>query len=73
MEFAPAHRALRIRELLEAAPGGSLTVDTMQAIHTDTQLGPWPVFRSILSGLDADDLSGEAKELRSELLGWDAR
>ncbi|TVU63921.1 penicillin acylase family protein [Paenarthrobacter nitroguajacolicus] len=73
MEFAPAHRALRIRELLEAAPGGSLTVDTMQAIHTDTQLGPWPVFRSILSGLDADDLSGEAKELRSELLGWDGR
>lgn len=73
MEFAPAHRALRIRALLEAASEGSHTVDTMQAIHTDTLLGPWPVFRSILSGLDADDLSGEAKELRSLLLGWDGR
>ncbi|MBT2586836.1 penicillin acylase family protein [Arthrobacter sp. ISL-95] len=69
MEFAPAHRALRIRELLELAPK-HLSVDTMQAIHMDTLLGPWPLFRSVLSGLDAEDLSREAKELRSLLLTW---
>ncbi|WP_017200115.1 penicillin acylase family protein [Arthrobacter sp. M2012083] len=71
MEFAPAHRARRIRELLELAPG-PLSVDVMQAIHTDTLLGPWPLFRSLLSGLDAGDLSKEAKELRLLLLDWDS-
>ncbi|SDW68664.1 penicillin amidase [Arthrobacter sp. cf158] len=73
MEFAPAHRALRIRELLESTPTGALTLDHMQAIHTDTLLGPWPLFRSLLAGLDADDLSPEAKELRAPLLRWDGR
>ncbi|MCD4849560.1 penicillin acylase family protein [Arthrobacter sp. AK01] len=73
MEFAPAHRALRIRDLLEAAPSGTLTVDDMQAIHTDTLLGPWPFFRSLLEGIDADDLSREAKVLRSLLFEWDGR
>lgn len=70
MEFAPAHRARRIRELLELAPG-PLSVDNMQAIHTDTLLGPWPLFRSMLSGLDVQDLSKEAKDLRVLLLDWD--
>ncbi len=70
MEFAPAHRARRIRELLELAPG-PLSVDDMRAIHTDTLLGPWPLFRSMLSGLDAGNLSKEAKELRILLLDWD--
>ncbi|MFK0039872.1 penicillin acylase family protein [Paenarthrobacter sp. NPDC090517] len=70
MEFAPAHRARRIRELLELAPG-PLSVDNMRAIHTDTLLGPWPLFRSVLSGLDPGDLSKEAKELRTLLLDWD--
>ncbi|GAA3285420.1 penicillin acylase family protein [Paenarthrobacter aurescens] len=72
MEFAPPHRALRIRELLETAPG-PLSVDTMQAIHTDTLLGPWPLFRSVLLAMDTGDLSGEAKGLRSVLLSWDGR
>ena len=72
MEFAPAHRALRIRALLESTPG-PLTVDAMRAIHMDTLLGPWPLFRSVLTGLDPEDLSGEAKELRSLLLIWDGR
>ncbi|MFE4194966.1 penicillin acylase family protein [Paenarthrobacter sp. NPDC056912] len=73
MEFAPAHRALRIRELLEAAPDGVQTVDYMQAIHMDTLLGPWPLFRGVLGGLSPDDMSREAKELRSLLLEWDGR
>ena len=72
LEFAPVHRAARIRELLESA-SGPLSVDDMQAIHTDTLLGPWPLFRSVLSGLDADDLSREASGLRSLLLEWDGR
>lgn len=70
MEFAPAHRALRIRGLLESAPG-PLSVDDMQAIHTDTLLGPWPLFRSVLSALDAAELSREAAGLRLLLLEWD--
>ncbi|MBP2268783.1 penicillin amidase [Pseudarthrobacter sp. PvP004] len=70
MEFAPAHRALRIRQLLESA-AEPLSVDAMQAIHTDTLLGPWPLFRSMLTGLNADDLSLEAKELRALLVEWD--
>ncbi|TQS93227.1 penicillin acylase family protein [Arthrobacter sp. TS-15] len=70
MEFAPAHRALRIRQLLEST-AGPLSVDAMQAIHTDTLLGPWPLFRSTLSGLDTQELSREAKDLRALLLTWD--
>ncbi|WP_458108401.1 penicillin acylase family protein [Arthrobacter sp. R3-55] len=54
MEFAPAHRAARIRELLESA-SGPLSVDDMQTIHTDTQLGPWPLFRSVLSGVSVEN------------------
>ncbi|MDR6989825.1 penicillin amidase [Paenarthrobacter nitroguajacolicus] len=73
MEFAPAHRALRIRALLELAPPGTLSVDDMQSIHTDTALGPWPLFQSMLSSLDTDDLSAEAKELRTLMLAWDGR
>jgi penicillin amidase len=72
MEFAPAHRALRIRGLLESTPA-PLSVGDMQSIHTDTLLGPWPLFRSVLSGLGTEDLSGEAKDLRSLLLTWDGR
>ncbi|MFJ5958079.1 penicillin acylase family protein [Paenarthrobacter sp. NPDC092416] len=72
MEFAPAHRARRIGELLQAS-GAPLTVDHMQAIHSDTLLGPWPLFRGLLADLDADDLSSEAKELRSRILGWDGQ
>ncbi|MDD7835038.1 penicillin acylase family protein [Paenarthrobacter sp. AB444] len=73
MEFAPAHRARRIRHLLESAPAGTLTVDDMQAIHTDTLLGPWPVFRKILSGLHPGALSPKAKDARSQLMAWDGR
>jgi penicillin amidase len=72
MEFAPAHRALRIRELLEEAPGG-LSVNHMQSIHTDSLLGPWPLFRDVLGNLDPADLSTEAKGLQSLVLEWNGR
>ncbi|MFF2841524.1 penicillin acylase family protein [Paenarthrobacter sp. NPDC057981] len=73
MEFAPAHRAVRIRHLLESAPAGTLTVDNMQAIHTDTLLGPWPVFRRILGSIHPGALSPKATDVRSQLLAWDGR
>ena len=73
MEFAPAYRALRIRELLESAPAGTLSGDDMQTIHADTSLGPWPVFRQILTTMDPSALSLEARQLGSQLMAWDGR
>ncbi|KIA71438.1 penicillin acylase [Arthrobacter sp. MWB30] len=73
MEFAPSYRALRIQQLLESAPAGTLSGDTMQGIHTDTLLGPWPFFRKILAALETTGLSDKAKELRLQLLAWDGR
>jgi penicillin amidase len=73
MEFAPSYRALRIQQLLESAPAGTLSGDTMQGIHTDTLLGPWPFFRKILAALETTGLSDEARKLRSQLLAWDGR
>ncbi|MFJ4171946.1 penicillin acylase family protein [Paenarthrobacter sp. NPDC089714] len=70
LEFAPKHRARRIQELLESSRG-PLSVDRMQAIHSDTLLGPWPLFRDLLDGLDPDDLSPVAHTLRALLLVWD--
>ena len=66
LEFAPAHRARRIRHLLEeragtglssdtgisTAPG--LTADDMQRIHMDCRLGSWPALRQVLVDLDLD-------------------
>ena len=71
MEFAPAHRARRIRELLEAPDAAPLTVDAMQAIHSDTLLGSLPAFRALLETLDAGPLPPAAARLRSRILAWD--
>jgi penicillin amidase len=71
MEFAPAHRARRIRELLEAKGAAAFTVDDMQAIHSDTLLGPWPQFRGLIEDLDAGALTAGASGLRSRLLAWE--
>ncbi|VXC10720.1 Penicillin amidase family protein [Arthrobacter sp. 9AX] len=70
LEFAPPHRARRIRQLLEEA-GPGLDADTMQRIHMDSLLGSWPAFRALLEGLDLP--SGPAGDLRNRLLGWDGR
>lgn len=68
LEFAPAHRAHRIRQLLdETGPG--LDADAMQRIHMDTLLGPWPAFRALIEGMAG--LSDAAGELSGQLLGWD--
>ncbi|MCP2048351.1 UNVERIFIED_ORG: penicillin amidase [Paenarthrobacter nicotinovorans] len=73
MEFAPPYRAMRIRQLLESTSPAALSGDDMQAIHTDTLLGPWPSFRKILGTVDPSDLSHEAKQLRTQLMAWDGR
>lgn len=66
IEFAPPHRAARIRQLLHRDE--KLTASDMPALHMDTHLasaGP------LLDRLAALHLSGPAAELRDRLLGWD--
>ncbi|WP_458112065.1 penicillin acylase family protein [Arthrobacter sp. R1-13] len=73
LEFAPAHRAQRIRQLLvdhRTKPGGGgLTTATMQRIHMDSQLGSWPAFRGLL--LSLTPLSDTGREFRERLVDWD--
>ena len=68
LEFAPAHRARRIRHLLEER-GPGLDAGSMQRIHVDTHLGSWPVLRALLQEPVA--LSAAAGALRERLLLWD--
>ncbi|MFF1403179.1 penicillin acylase family protein [Streptomyces sp. NPDC058294] len=69
VEFAPPHRAARIRALLEARR--TWTADDMAAIHTDTHLasaGPLLDHVAALTGL-----TPAAAGLRDRLLAWDRR
>lgn len=68
LEFAPAHRARRIRQLLEEH-GPGLDADAMQQIHMDTHLGSWPALRGLLQ--ESGSLTAEASALRERLLQWD--
>ena len=68
LEFAPAHRARRIRHLLEEH-GPGLDSDAMQRIHMDTHLGSWPALRTLLQ--ETVSLSDAALALRGRLLSWD--
>jgi penicillin amidase len=73
LEFASAHRAHRIRQLLEDA-GDNLDVEDMQRIHMDCRLGSWPALRNLLAGPGGKDgipLSAPAAVLRDRLLAWD--
>ncbi|MEV0593300.1 penicillin acylase family protein [Nonomuraea cavernae] len=69
VEFAPPHRAGRIRELLEAAPAWS--AGDMAAVHTDTFLASAASLLDLLAMLDG--LTPEAARLRDRLLSWDRR
>lgn len=66
IEFAPPHRAARIRQLL--GTGGGLTASDMPALHMDTHLAS---AAPLLDRLAALDLSGPAADLRDRLLRWD--
>ncbi|MEU9212701.1 penicillin acylase family protein [Streptomyces sp. NPDC048415] len=66
VEFAPPHRATRIRRLLDASRKWS--AQDMPAVHMDTHLAS---AASLLDRLVEGDLSPEAAELRDQLLCWD--
>ncbi|MCC3770484.1 penicillin acylase family protein [Streptomyces sp. UNOC14_S4] len=69
VEFAPPHRADRIRELLDASDGW--TPGDMAAVHTDTHLASARPLLALLGTLD--DLGPDAARLRDRLLRWDRR
>ncbi|PVC94065.1 GNAT family N-acetyltransferase [Streptomyces sp. CS014] len=67
VEFAPPHRARRIRELLGADTGW--TPDAQAAVHTDTRLASSRQLLSLLAW--APGLGPAAERLRERLLRWD--
>ncbi|MFC3573347.1 penicillin acylase family protein [Streptomyces yaanensis] len=69
VEFAPGHRAARIRDLLNEKRTWS--APDMPAIHMDTHLASAAPLLDRLSALD--DLTPEAHALRDRLLRWDRR
>ncbi|WP_217546068.1 penicillin acylase family protein [Streptomyces sp. GbtcB6] len=69
VEFAPPHRADRIRTLLGERRTWSAA--DMPAIHTDTHLASATPLLDRLAALD--DLTPEAGRLRDRLLAWDRR
>ncbi|NJP34373.1 penicillin acylase family protein [Micromonospora thermarum] len=69
VEFAPPHRARRIRHLLDASAGWA--AGRMGEVHTDTYAAAAEPLLALLSGLDG--LPPEAAALRDRLLGWDRR
>jgi len=69
VEFAPTHRADRIRQLLSAHATWSAA--DMPAIHMDTLLASSGPLLAILAGLD--DLGADAARLRDRLVRWNRR
>ncbi|MEW2494616.1 GNAT family N-acetyltransferase [Streptomyces nodosus] len=69
VEFAPEHRAARIRELLEGKPRWSAR--EMPVVHRDTHLASAAPLLDRLAALDG--LTPGAGALRDRLLGWDRR
>ncbi|MFG3024784.1 penicillin acylase family protein [Streptomyces sp. NPDC048254] len=69
VEFAPPHRADRIRTLLDERRTWSAA--DLPAIHTDTHLASAAPLLDHLAALD--DLTPGAAELRGRLLAWDRR
>ncbi|WP_162252511.1 penicillin acylase family protein, partial [Streptomyces griseoruber] len=69
VEFAPPHRADRIRALLDGKDTWSAS--DMPAIHTDTHLASAGPLLDHLAALDG--LTGPAAELRARLLRWNRR
>ncbi|MBT2388558.1 penicillin acylase family protein [Streptomyces sp. ISL-1] len=69
VEFAPPHRAERIRTLLDAS--GAWSAKAITALHMDTQLASAKTLLELLAGLDG--LSADAAGLQHRLLSWDRR
>lgn len=66
-EFAPPHRAERIRELLGNRIG--LTASDAAAVHLDTQLAQAGPLRALIDSIEG--LSAEAEVLRKAIAEWD--
>jgi penicillin amidase len=71
VEFAPPHRAVRIRELLEERAVWS--AEDMPAVHGDTRLASAAPLLDLLARTAPDELGPAARELRERLLRWDRR
>ncbi|WP_406153387.1 GNAT family N-acetyltransferase [Streptomyces sp. NBC_01023] len=69
VEFAPPHRARRIRELLAGAENWS--APGMAAVHMDTRLPAEQPLLDLLDGLDEPGPGATA--LQERLAGWDRR
>ncbi|WP_435866556.1 penicillin acylase family protein [Streptomyces yangpuensis] len=69
VEFAPPHRADRIRELLSGSAHWS--PKAMADVHRDTHLASAEPLLALLPGFDG--LTPAARELRTRLLAWDRR
>lgn len=67
VEFAPPHRADRIRELLSGSADWS--PKAMEGVHADTYLASAEPLLALLPALDG--LSPAAAALRARLLAWD--
>ncbi|KOU58659.1 penicillin amidase [Streptomyces sp. WM4235] len=67
VEFAPPHRADRIRELLSGCTDWS--AKAMADVHADTRLASAAALLDLLP--DLADLSPAAEALRARLLAWD--
>ncbi|PBC62659.1 penicillin amidase [Streptomyces sp. Tue6028] len=68
VEFAPPHRARRIRQLLDGARTWS--AQDMPAVHMDTRLASAAALLDRLPGI-GEDLGTDAVALRDRLLRWD--
>nr|WP_152893642.1 penicillin acylase family protein [Streptomyces adustus] len=69
VEFAPPHRADRIRALLDRRR--TLSAADMPAVHTDTHLASAEPLLEAVAALDG--LTPRAAALRDRLLGWNRR
>uniref|UniRef100_A0AAU2JUJ9 Penicillin acylase family protein n=1 Tax=Streptomyces sp. NBC_00049 TaxID=2903617 RepID=A0AAU2JUJ9_9ACTN len=67
VEFAPPHRANRIRELLSGSADWS--PKAMADVHRDTHLGSAAPLLALLPAFE--DLTPAARALRTRLLAWD--
>lgn len=68
-EFAPPHRADRLRSLI--GERRDLTVDVARTFHLDTALEPALRLRTVLAA--ATDLTDDATGLRAVIDAWDGR
>jgi penicillin amidase len=68
-EFAPPHRADRLRVLL--GDSRDLTVDLAASFHLDTALAPVVRLRTLLDSVGG--LSPAAEDVRSAIASWDGR